>query len=184
MNRSGLLALRRALRQYFEVQDVEAEVLLGMAARGLWARSRVVLIHGQFDGSEAPKSMRGGTLGPPTKKQSFNPRELAEDNLQLTVCIFAVDREHLTDEEAQEAALENLVESTIQGLWNAIDPVSGFNVGGPAIEWGDYLLVQPPVQLAYGRERLQYCTWRSPFFDIAQTVVFPTVTTLTKELST
>lgn len=184
MNRSGLLALRRAVARYFQVQQIAAEVAFGMKARDLWSKSRVVIIHGRFDGAVPARPMAGGSLGPPQKKQSENPRELAEDTAFLTLSIFAVDPTNLESEEAQEVALENLTESTIQAMWNAIDPETKKNVGGPAIEWGDYLLLQPPTQMAYGRERLQYLTWRAPYFDLPQTVVFPTVTTLNRTLTT
>jgi hypothetical protein len=183
MPNSGLLALQRGVAQYFEDQSVAAQVLIGLKARGLWAKSRVVIIPGKFDGSEAPRPMAAGKFGPPTKKESFNPREVAEWVRELTLSIFAVDPENLQSEEAQIIALENLIESTLQGVWNAMDPVSGKNVGGPGIEWGDSFYVVPPVQLAYGRELLLGCTMKNPMFDLPQAVRHPTAGPFTKKFS-
>ena len=178
MNSSGLLALKSSLKEYFLIQDIPAEVFLGLRARNWWQKSRVVLMTGKFDGSDTPRPMAAGQFGPPTKKSSNNPRELAEWNREVTVSIFAVDPTNTTSEEAQNTALENLIEWTIQGLWTATvapQPVGALlanlkapNVGGPSIEWGDSLWMQPPLEGAFGRELLLYITYRTPFYDQTQ----------------
>ena len=110
MNSSGLLALKIISRNIFLIQDIPAEVFLGLRARNWWQKSRVVLMTGKFDGSDTPRPMAAGQFGPPTKKSSNNPRELAEWNREVTVSIFAVDPTNTTSEEAQNTALENLIE--------------------------------------------------------------------------
>lgn len=180
---SGISALVRAVGAYFEDNGVAAQVLFGMTKRGEWAKSRVVFIPGHYDGSEAPRPMAGGVFDAPQQKESLNPRELTAWIRAITVSIFAVDPTNVTDEEAQNTALENLLESTQQAMWNAIDPISQKNVGGPGIKFLDSLVVQPPVQMAYGREILMWCTMQTPLFDLPEQVRTPTPA-LTKKIVT
>lgn len=183
MPNSGLSAMKRAVAQYFEDHEVQAKVLIGLQARGQWAKSRVVLIPGHYDGSAVARPLAGGRMEAPQQKQSLNPRELAAWIREVTLSIFAVDPEALRDEEAQNTALENLLEFTLQATWNAIDPISQKNVGGPGVKYLDTLIVQPPVQQAYGREILLWTTMQTPLFDQPQQVRVP-APALTKQLVT
>lgn len=180
---SGLTMLARAVGAYFEDNNVEALVLFGLQARGRWAKPRVVIIPGFYDGSEAPRPMPGGAFGPPTKKESFNPRELAEWTRAVTLSIFAVDQTAPNDEILQTEALDDLTESTIQAVWNGIDPVSGKKPGGAGTEWGDSVLMHPPVQFGYGKELLLHCTVKMPFYDLEQAIRHPSVGPLTKKFA-
>ena len=172
--RSGLVALKRAMAAYFATYEVDAHVDIGLKARDQWQKPRIIIIPGYFDGTLPARPMEGGNFGPPTKKESWNPRELAEWTRAATFSIFAVDRENLQSEEHQTEALEQLVEWAIRASWNAVDPETEINVGGPGIEYGKSILLHPPVQMAYGKELLLQFTFRSPLYDAPQLVVTPT----------
>jgi len=185
-DRSGLSSLKRAIAAYFASISTDADVHIGLAARNLWMRPRVVLIPGRFGGSNSPSVMAGGTFGGPAQKASINPRELAKWERTITFSIFARDPSRPTDEEAQNAALENLVEQTIQACWRGVDPATitpqspnGLVSGAAGLQFGESIVMAPPVEFAAGRELLLAATQLTPLFDAEQGVFFPTFT-LTK----
>jgi hypothetical protein len=161
------------MEAYFKTYEVKAKVAIGLKERDKWQEPWVVIIPGTFDGTLPARPMDGGTFGPPEKKKSWNPRELAEWTRTITFSIFAVDKDNKQSEEHQIEALEQLIEWTLRASWNAVDPVTGINVGGPSLEWGKSILLHPPVQMAYGRELLLQATYKHPFFDVPQLVLQP-----------
>lgn len=181
--RSGLLALKRAVGAYFTLYDVQADVLIGLKARSLWSKPRVILIPGRFDGGNEPKVMAAGPLDAPLQKASLNPRELASWPRELTLSIYARDVTQPQDEESQIVALDDLHELTVQALWNGIDPASGQTPGGANLTFGEQFYVAPPVVDAAGREMLLQVKWISPVFDQANPTATPTLR-LGKQLQT
>jgi hypothetical protein len=181
MPQSGLSSLVRAIEYYFSQIALEARVGFGLRSRNEWARSRVVVIPGRFDGSAEPRPMAGGRFGAPKQKASVNPRELACWTREITFSIFAVDPSDVRNPDVQNAALEDLVEALQQAIWGAIDPTTpaGATPGTPpgmaAIEFGDSIVMVPPVEGAYGLELLQQATMLTPLYARTQAVAFPTI---------
>lgn len=173
MNRSGLLALARAVKAYFDDNDVQAEVLVGLKERAKWASPRVVVIPGFFDGKAEPSVMKGGPIGAPLQKSSANPRELGTWARALTLSIYARNVTQTQDVRAQLAAVEDLLESAMQALWCGVDPDSGLCPGAAGIEWGETFYVFPPVQGAAGLEILLQYTFKQPMYDLATTRISP-----------
>lgn len=195
--RSGLLAVVEGVRGYFAANGVDAEVHVGLRARFFWSRQRVVFIPGDYRGEDSPKPMGEGTLTPPEHTKSDDPRELATWERIVTADILGVDTANKSSEEAQIAAAENLLESTVQALWNGYRP-AGVNsaytaqpgdtkeygyLGRGAIEFGAVTRVYPPAELGYGAELLLQFTLKGPLFDVPSTIVFPTKAVLTQELN-
>jgi hypothetical protein len=177
--RSGITALYRGIKAYFEQNGIEAPVFLGLKARDNWDTSRVILIDGTFDGTSPTKPLKAGTFGAPWQKQSSNPRELASWPRPFTLSIRGVDRSRTQDEGAQLEAMDQLIEATFQAVWNATDG-AGRNVGQANIEWGEGLWVLPPVQQSFGRELLVAGIHKEVLFDRGWPIAFPSVGTLTK----
>lgn len=179
--RSGITALYRGMVAYFEAANIGVPILLGLKARDRWDTSRVVMIDGVFDGSNPAKPIKAGTFGAPWQKQSQNPRELASWPRPFTLSIRGVDRTRLDDESAQLEAMDQLIESTFQAVWNATDE-RGRNVGQANVEWGEGIWMVPPVQQAFGRELLVNCTHKEVLFDRGSPIAFPSIGTMTKTL--
>lgn len=164
MNRSGICALVRGVRAYFDRANVAATVRLGWTERsrndnqGPGGATRVTFIPGEFDSSPgAPKTLRGGTIdrkGAQTHGGG-NPRlrTLAHDHPIVTVSVWACDPTRPFDEEAQIEATETLRELTFQAIQGAVDPETGTPVGFGNIEYGgDWSWTLPPGEASFGRE--------------------------------
>jgi hypothetical protein len=184
-NQSGLLALVRGVRAYFEGNNVSAAVWLGWTKRsrtdnqGPGGANRVVFIPGE-DAAQpgAPKVLKAGVLDrmAPQQHVTLNPRlrALAWWHEPVTVSVWAVDADHPQDEEGQIAATEDLLELTIQALHNAVDPTSGLGVGFANIEeWGPPSWTLPPVEAPFGRELTFSFVLLVPLFDQPQGLAFP-----------
>jgi hypothetical protein len=176
--RSGLVALADSVRSQFAAQGVTAEVSpVGLAYRSLWAKSRVVFIPGEFDGSETPKALNEGRFTPPEHTKSDNPREIVTWERLCTAAILGVDTDNASDAQAQIVAAETLVELTVRAMWNAVDPAAAANgmagtkeygLAGQAslsFEGGSTKRLYPPVIGGYGAEVLLVFTQKGPFFD-------------------
>jgi hypothetical protein len=173
--KSALVALYRSISSYFVDQEVEAKVLFGLKERDLWETSRVVVIDGIFDGNVTPKALDAGAFFAPTQKKSANnPRELVSWPRPVTLSIRGVDITNVDSEAHQTEAMEALIEATLQGIQNAVDPKSGTAVGQANLDWGRCQWLKPPVQQSFGMEFLLGMTLKCVFFDLAQGVAFPT----------
>lgn len=184
-NTSGILALVRGVREYFDENDVSARVEVGWTKRfrtdnqGPGGGNRVVFIPGE-DAAQpgAPKILKGGVLdrNAPQNHVAYNPRmrALAWGHEPLTVCVWALDPERPQDEEAQIEATEDLFELTLQGIHNAVDPRTGSNAGFANIEeWGPMAWTLPPGEQSFGRERTFTFVLLVPYFDKSMEVAFP-----------
>jgi hypothetical protein len=178
--RSSLVALKCAVKDYFEQVGIRAGVYLGLRARDLWDTSRVVLIDGEFDGANVPKPMSAGEFLPPGHKQSYNPRELILWERPITASIRAVDEARIDDEDAQTEATEGLIEATVQAIHNAtiINPTTQLPVplGQAGLEWGKATWVNPgtSTQQTHGKEFLVTFIHKTVLFDAAELYVKPT----------
>jgi hypothetical protein len=185
MNRSGLLALKRGVAEYFEAQSVSASVRVGWTARnrqdnaGPGGANRVVFIPGEFDPtSGAPKVLRAGKIDRDGEQNfvDLDPRlrVLAWWHEAVTCSVWAVDSDHPQDEELQIEATETLLEQTIQGIHNAVDPDTGTNVGFANIEdFGEPFWVLPPGEMAFGRELVFGFVLYVPLFDAPTGIAYP-----------
>lgn len=161
---SGLLALERGVRAYFQQFGVAATVDVGWTARsrqsnqGPGGAARVVFIPGRYKAGEgAPSSLDAGTLGRigEQNQDDGDPalRALAWWPYPVTCSVWAVDPDQPTDERGQIGAVEDLLELTIQAIHNAVDPVTQTNVGfANVLEWGPATWTLPPGERAFGRE--------------------------------
>jgi hypothetical protein len=177
-NRSGLLGLKRGLAAFFVAQDISASVRVGWTARsrqdnqGPGGASRVVLIPGDFDATTgAPRVQRAGRLDRdgPQNHVNLDPqlRALAWWHESVTCSVWGVDVERPKDEEAQIEATELLLEQTIQGLHNAVDPLTNTPAGFANLEdWGEPFWTLPPGEMAYGRELVFGFVLVVPLFDL------------------
>jgi hypothetical protein len=161
--------------------------------------SRVCFIPGKIDPTAAtpPKVLDAGTFeqprfangGGPLPNASANPptgygrgasgqlvraRRLLEWKKIVTLCVWAVDTTDLSSDEKQIAATENLLELTYQAIHNAIDPVTGGNVGLADVQLENAVWVVPPVEQAYGREIVAYFTHAGPLYDRQVAIATPT----------
>jgi hypothetical protein len=174
--RSPLTRLSVALRRFFALRGVQAGVYLGLRYRDLWDTSRVVLIDGEFDGSNAPKVRGAGEFVAPWHKASVNPRELVGWLRPVTLSIRAVDPANIDSEDAQIEATEFLIEATLQGLHNAmwVDPVTGAAtaLGQNNIEWGGskgaWCDPGTATQQTFGKEFLIGFQYKCVFYDLAE----------------
>lgn len=185
---SSLVALHQAMQAYFDVLGVDVKVYLGLKHRDRWDTSRVVIIDGEFDGSLEPKPRSAGRFRAPWQKQSVNPRELVGWERPVTLSIRAVDPSAIDSEDAQIAATEALIETTVQAVHNAIATDVDGNavaIGQANLVWDDgkAIWVDPgtATQQTWGKEFLVGFTYKCVFYDRALQVVTPTPA-LTKNL--
>lgn len=170
------------MQGWFTALGVNATVYLGLKDRDRWDTSRVVIIDGEFDGSNTPKVRSAGKFGAPWQKKSVNPRELVSWERPVTLSIRGVDPTNIDSEAAQIQATESLIEVTLQALQNALttDPVTGATVaiGQANIDWADSkaVWVDPgtATQQTWGKEFLVSFTYKCVFFDLAEGVAYPT----------
>ena len=181
--RSSLTRLTSALRSYFEIRNIGANVYLGLKNRDRWDTSRVVIIDGEFDGSNAPKVRSAGEFVAPWHKASVNPRELVGWARPVTLSIRAVDPVNVDSEDAQTEATETLIEATLQGLQNAmwLNPRTQeyVAVGQANIDWGGskafWCDPGSATQQTFGKEFLVGFTYKCVFFDLAEQIQFPSI---------
>ena len=179
---SSLVALYGSVQGYFTATGNTAGVYLGLRYRDNWDTSRVVIIDGEFDGSNWPKPRGAGSFGAPWQKKSFNPRELVSWERPVTLSIRGVDPTAIDSESAQIQATEGLIEATIQALQQAmtVDPVTQTNVsiGQANIDWAnsEAVWVDPgtATQQTWGKEFLVTFIYKCVFFDLADSIAFPT----------
>jgi hypothetical protein len=196
-NVSGLVALVAAVTADFaargivSAQGVPVQVLSGLKSRSLWSFPRVVFIPGKFDGTNVPKPLEEGRLVPPEHTKSDNPRELATWERLVTCSIYTVDETDIQNDLLQISALDNLLESTLQSIYNAftpnVKPIGGNNreygyTGQASIALGDAPVtrIYPGVEFTHGGEILFTFTQKGPLFDIPIPTVTPTVFVLSK----
>lgn len=181
----GLLALALGVERYFAANAILATVGVGLQERsfalnqGPGGASRVVLIDGDFDGSEAPRVLDGGALNRATRSLNLNPRELAQWERLITVSIWGVDYSSeaaLRDTRKQIAAASKLLERTIQALHcGAYADANGdqANAGLADLVWQKIRITHPPVEMGFGQEYLLTLVHREPLFDAPVGIAFP-----------
>jgi hypothetical protein len=192
--KNGLLALRDGVAAYFLAQGVPATVgQVGIKYRyfqvneGPGGAMRVVFMPGEYDGSDAPRTRRGGTLSPPRKASgqdskrfavpslsdpsgfvpgpsTLNPAPLASNTEIATVSVWAVDPLDPQDEESAYIATFDLFELTLEAMHRAVDPDTGVHVGVANLRPGDYLWSTPVGERAFGRELLYSFEHKGLFF--------------------
>jgi hypothetical protein len=177
--RSALTQLYLAVQRYFEAYGICAKVYLGLRERDRWDPTRVVIIDGEYDGSNTPRPRNAGTFGAPTQAKSYNPRELVSWDRPITISIKAADPKRIDDEVAQEEATEGLIEQTIQAIWNAMStqqPSGAYQgIGQANIDWegSKCIWVNPgsDTQQTWGKEFVFSFLYRCAFFDVANPVL-------------
>jgi hypothetical protein len=195
-NVSGLVALVNAVSADFTARGISAngkpvKVLVGLKAYSLWSVPRVVFIPGKFDGTLPPKALEEGKFGSPEHTKSDNPRELVTWERLITCAVYSSDESDIQDELLQIAAIENLLEATIQSIKNAFTPnlavVGGDNrergyTGQQSAVFDDTQVtrIYPPVEFSHGACLLFTFTQRGPLFDVPIATVTPTVKIITK----
>lgn len=191
--RSGLVALADGMRAYFEAHQVAATIPpVGWRYRtwqinqGPGGGSRVCLIPGKIDPTAPgpPKVLDAGQItqpwlstpgprlgGPSTG--AGNPRPLRSWHKIVSLCVWGVDTTALDEDEKQLIAVENLFEWAIRAMHNAVDPVSGLNVGLADVELTETIWTKPPVDQAFGQEIVAYFIHHEPVFDVPIDVTTP-----------
>lgn len=188
IGRSGLIALSDGVRAQFAQQGVQAVVTpVGWKYRSFQANQgpggaqRVSFIPGKIDPTSPapPKVIDGGTFDAARFGNAgaglggANPRRLITWRRLCSISVWAVDLTDVGNDEIQFAAVENLWESTYAAMHNAVDPVSGINVGLADIELGQCTITRPPVEQAFGLEIVVYFEHKGPLFDNVIPQVFP-----------
>lgn len=161
-NRSSIPALARAMRAFFEDYDLETQVHVGLPARFEYGHGdRVVIIPGEYDGSETLRPIKGGSLGPPEKHadlydtvNGYRQRTLVTWDKTLTLSLWGADPTNLQSEEAQLEATESLFELAVQAIDLGVDPETHQFVGLANVVWGTPTWVKPPSIGGYGQEIL------------------------------
>jgi|HubBroStandDraft_6_1064221.scaffolds.fasta_scaffold10345_3 hypothetical protein len=163
-NRSGIAGLVRGVREYFRIRGETTAIHLSWKARdrkdnaGPGGANRVIFIPGEFDAATGePKALPAGRLtrDAPMNFASVDPRvgPLLWWQYPATCAVWAVDPEHPQDDERSIEFVEALVELTIQGIHNAVDPETCTPAGfANIIEWGDAAWTRPPQEAAFGKE--------------------------------
>lgn len=187
-NVSSLLALANGVRARFRTLNPDVSVAVtGWRARfqhlnqGAPVANRVCFIPGRPNGTDAPLERPRHT--------SSNPRNLLGWNRIVTVSVWACDPTQPANDEAQIAALEDLLEQTIQAIHTAVYVDSSGQpllvdgkyvaVGLGNLHWGSVTWTVDNKEMGAGKEVLVELTQRSTFFDVPLTTVTPTGT-LTK----
>lgn len=172
-NTSSLLALANGVRAFFAVVNPAVVVTMtGWKQRfqqlnqGKPGANRVAFIPGEPNGADG-EIVRG-------RQTSSNPRTLFDQERIVYVSVWAVDTTDTANDELQIAAVDNLLEQTLQGLQRAVDPATKTLVGQANL--------RPPFQMrwtvdnqdmTFGREVLIRVPLLSTFLDIPNNVVFP-----------
>lgn len=175
-NTSSLIALANGVRVYMKA--VNPAVVVGVTGwkqrsqqlnQGTPGANRILFIPGDLQGRDGALE-RG-------RKPSSNPRTLLEWKRIVTMSVWAVDASspaNLDNDEAQIAAVENLLEQAIQAVHLAVDPDTKTAVGAGNIHWGGVRWSVANQEMAFGREVLVDFQQSSVFFDRPNTVVYPT----------
>lgn len=126
MNRSGIVALRDAIRAFFLANG--DKVVVGRIGRSQRARVDNQAPHGAGRVLIITNDEDRGTLirG---KLAKGNPRVSFEWDQVVTLSVWAADPTNTSDEEAQIEASESLLERTLDAIEHAVDPVSGQAIG-------------------------------------------------------
>jgi hypothetical protein len=196
--RSGLIALSDGVRAQFASLGVTATVTpVGWKYRtfvinqGPGGANRVCFMPGKIDPSSPnpPKVLDAGVFEPPRFGNAgaglgnANPRRLVSWRRVVSVCVWAVDTTDTSNDELQFAALENLWEQTYAAMHNAVDPVSGVNVGLADVDFTDCVITRPPVEMAFGLELVAYFEHKGPLYDNAIATAFPSPLIVRNQLS-
>lgn len=172
---SAVCALYEFVKTDFTTRFPSAEVHFGLKYRDLWDTSRVVIIDGDFGGSNVPSVLDAGTFGAPWQASSTNPRELVSWERPLTLSIRGVDASKPDSIVAQTQATESLIEATVQSMNAAIltytDPSLGpitYPLGQNQLRWGRARWVNPgsSTQQTWGMEFLVSLIYRCVFYDL------------------
>ena len=188
VNIAGLLALTAGLAAYFDAQGIKVVVGFGWKARtellnqGPGGANRVIVMAGRVPADVGtPGSIDAGQITQPRFPTPLNnvprgqPRPLRQMKHLVSVSIWGVAAQGYTgglglgDEADQYAATLDLLESTIQGLQNAVwvDPTGKPHpVGLADLRFEQATWVRPPVEMAFGRELLVFLTHNGPLFDV------------------
>jgi hypothetical protein len=196
--RSGLIALSDGVRAQFDTLGVPAVVTpVGWKYRsfvvnqGPGGAARVSFMPGKIDPSSPapPKVADAGTFEQPTFTSNggrfnglnANPRRLIDWRRIVSLSVWAVDTTDTSNDELQFAALENLVEATYAAMHNAVDPVTGVNVGLADINITQAVYTRPPVEGAFGMELVAYFEHLGPLYDNPIGIVIPTANPITRQ---
>jgi hypothetical protein len=172
---SAVCALYEAVKADFAARAIGAQVFFGLKYRDLWDTSRVVLIDGDFNGSNVPSTLDAGTFGAPWQASSTNPRELIGWERPLTLSIRGVDPSNPDSIVTQTQATEALIEATVQSMHNAFytytDPNLGvvtYPLGQNQLRWGKAKWVNPgsSTQQTWGMEFLVSLIYRCVLYAL------------------
>lgn len=173
-NRSGLLALRDGVADYF--RSLKLDYVVGKISRHAYdewinqapsGAGRVLFL--QPKGGARGKLHRGHVARNP-------PGALLQWDRPVTMSVWAADSTALgtEDEESRHLeAVERLLELTIQGIRRAVDPETGQAIGFGAIEFGDVTEIDNDRELYFGCELQVSMVLKGPLFDIDRAVVQP-----------
>ena len=168
--RSGLLALTDGVRALFPLIGVSATVTkLGwkqyeqILTQGPGGANRVSFMPGKKPGGGGSAM---GYLSRADQPTVDGQQVIATWHRIATVSVWACDTSDISNEELQEAAFTNLLESTIFAMHAAVDPVSEKAVGRGALTWNNAAVVatKPPTNLAFGLEALIEFEHLEPLF--------------------
>jgi len=193
--KSGLVALKNGVAEYFKKQGVTAEVSLGWAQRtrqdnqGDGRANRVVFIPCDDSG----KAGRIVLPEQPGDRQIVNGNNVVVGTVRalrtwqriVEVSVWACDAENINDEDAQAEATDALLEWTMRAVHRAAAPAQGGKqgVGLANVDWGDVRTSTTPVDRSFGRELLATFTYRHPIFDEVQEMAFPENARVNRELN-
>lgn len=179
--RSGLLLLRNAVAAYFEANAIVAIVTpVGLKYRQFTLNqtfsptstdnlnaNRLVFIPGEFDGTNAMKSRKYGTLdrGNRNHSQVNNPRELVNWERPLTLSVWSAPLVSDSRNESENIGIaENLLENAVRAIHYS---------SASDITWGSVIINSPSADNGFGVELLVSATQRGPLFDLTRDYVQP-----------
>jgi len=183
-SKSALTQLYLAIKAWFVANTPSGgkpvQVFLGLKYRDTWQANRVVIIDGEFDGTNAPRVRGAGAFRAPWQKASYNPRELIAWERALTISVWSADlssSSNADSEQAQIEAAETLIEQTLQAMQCAVAinaSGEGVGLGQANFDWNASrcFWVDPgsATQQTYGREFLFTVVYKCPLFDQANFV--------------
>ncbi len=165
--RSGLLRLRDSVAAYFLEWAVGAVVApVGLKYRSFTLNAspgganRVVLIPGEFDGSNAPKARKYGALSRETENHASvnNPKEIASWERPFTISIWSAPVPGLSKEEGDTiGAAEDLLEQVVRAILES---------GMADITLSSILINSQLQENGFGVELLLSGSQRSPLFGV------------------